>query len=248
MAKILAFDIEATNLSANFGTILCIGYKEVGKKRTHILRLRDYPCFKKDATDDSQLVKEFASIANEADAWITYYGARFDVPYINTKLLEYGMHPMDEIHHMDLWRTAKYRLKLNSNRLDTVQKAFHLPTSKTPLDPPVWKKAATGHGPSMKYVEQHCYYDVECLEEVYYKVRPLIANHPNLALLDNMGQVCCTKCGGKRYHKKGLHPKGTSKVTLRQRYKCLECGTNFYDRNPTLIVDSEGNRITTQVV
>ena len=51
MSGIILFDIETTNLKANFGHILCFGYKELGSKRTKVLSISDYPsAFKKDPT------------------------------------------------------------------------------------------------------------------------------------------------------------------------------------------------------
>lgn len=37
MSGIIVFDIETTNLKANFGHILCFGYKELGSKELKFL-------------------------------------------------------------------------------------------------------------------------------------------------------------------------------------------------------------------
>ncbi len=248
MAKILSWDIEATNLSANFGTVLCIGYKWLGEDKTHMISVRDFKTrFKKDPTDDYMVLKEFAKVANEADVWVYHYGRRFDKPYVNTKLLMHGLPTLLDVQDIDTWWYARHKLKLNNNRLDTVQKAFNLPDSKTPLDGPLWRRAGAGHVPSLRKVEEHCHYDVLCLEEAYLTLRPVIHNHPNIALLDGVKGVCCTNCGSDNYVKKGLVPKGNSRVTLRQRYKCKDCHTNFYSRTAAVLLDENNKPIKPEV-
>jgi hypothetical protein len=40
--NILAWDIEASNLAADFGIVLCVGFKEVGVGKPEVLNILDY--------------------------------------------------------------------------------------------------------------------------------------------------------------------------------------------------------------
>jgi len=72
--KILIFDIESTNLAANFGYILCVSYKWADKKEVHTIRIDRFPLFKKDPTNDREVVKAFGEVFNEADRVVAHYG------------------------------------------------------------------------------------------------------------------------------------------------------------------------------
>lgn len=73
--KIVIWDTENSNLSANFGTMLCFGYKYYGQKKTHVVDVRDFKStFKKDPTNDLEVVKAASEILSDADMWVTWYG------------------------------------------------------------------------------------------------------------------------------------------------------------------------------
>lgn len=224
MAKILVFDIEATNLSADMGYILCIGYKWVGEKKVHILDITKSKTFKKDVTDDKEIVKAFAKIVEEADAVIAHFGKYFDVPYIQTRLLMNGLRPLPPVKLIDTWRTMKKKLKLHSNRLASGISAFDPSVKKTPLDGRMWVKASAGDKKAIKYVVEHCIADVQALENVYKKIRVVDDLHPNLNVIDNRPEKCPT-CGEiGRMFRRGYR---AAKTTRYAKLQCQECGGWF---------------------
>lgn len=168
--KVLFFDIESTNLSANFGTILCISYKWNFEKEVHTISITDFPEFQKDPTNDKQVVKEFKKVYEEADFTVAHFGARFDIPMINTKLIMHHLSPLPNTRLIDTWWIAKHKLKLNSNRLETLIAALGLKHKKTPLSGPIWIRATAGHRASIEYITTHCESDVKALEEAYNKL------------------------------------------------------------------------------
>jgi uncharacterized protein YprB with RNaseH-like and TPR domain len=221
MSKVLLWDIECTNLRANYGYILCIGWKELDAKKVSCPTIVDFPRFKRDPTNDKDLIKFAASELSKADLWVTHYGSRFDVPYVNSRLLFHGMKPMPPIPHIDTWRIARYKMALNSNRLATISEFLTTKDEKTALLSPQWIKAAAGHKPSIRYVKDHCVKDVLVLEEVYKKIRPLATTHPNLNIVTDIADGCpiCGTVG--KMQKRGYTIARTSKS---QRYQCRDCG------------------------
>lgn len=222
-AKILLFDIEATQLKADFGHMLSFGWKWFQKGQAKTIDLRSFPKrFERDPTDDRELVAAAKEILMEADIWVTWYGTYFDVPFIQTRLLDYRMSPLPPTAHDDGWKIARYGLKLHSNRLLSVSEFLGV-SEKTPLLPRIWRKASVGHGPSIKYISDHCRQDVKVLEEVYELIRPYAKQHTNVNLtLAYQDRPACPVCGDHQLRKQGER---IARTSVRQRYQCANCGT-----------------------
>lgn len=211
--KILVWDIESSNLAANYGFIICISYKWHGESGVKTISVADFPSFKTDPTNDFYVVREFSKVYNEADVTVAHYGQKFDLPMVNTKLIMHGLPTLSPKILRDTWRISKDKLRLNSNRLETLISALNLKYKKTPLSGPIWVKAMSGDHKAIKYVEQHCIADVNALDEAYKKLVPLVSETAPAALhtcdpklmVSNGSRVCakkvytrlfCKGCGG----------------------------------------------------
>lgn len=199
--RILLFDIEATNLSANFGFILCICYKWVGEKRVHTISIRDFARYERDRTNDSEVVRAFAEVYKEADIVVGHYSTKFDTPYINARLLYHGLDTLPPTRHIDTWRISKDRLRLNSNRLASISEFLGL-GDKSPVLGPQWIRAMAGDASALRYIEKHCRIDVEVLEKTYLKLRALMPQHPNGNLVRKIKKACPI-CGSKKLTSRG---------------------------------------------
>jgi uncharacterized protein YprB with RNaseH-like and TPR domain len=172
--KVGYFDIECTNLNADYGMVLCWCIKEGGKDKIirGVLQEKDVKkCL------DRNVVKSCLEALGQFDRIFTYYGTKFDIPYIKARALIHGL-PIDNLafgtrYHKDLYYVARRSLKISSRRLENVAKVVLGKTQKTRLDPPMWTKAAMGDKESLKYVVKHCDYDVIDLELVHHKLEPL---------------------------------------------------------------------------
>lgn len=213
--RILIWDIEATNLNANFGFILCIGYKWLGEKKTHIISIDDFSLYKKDPTNDKEILEAFGDVFLEADLHVAHFGQYFDFPYINTRRMYHNLQPLPKTRLIDTWRLAKTNLKLNSNRLATVAEFFDL-GEKTPVTGPHWIKAMAGNTKSLKYVKQHCKIDVQVLEDVY---KLLSAFQPAFPVYCDGNS--CPHCNSERIQRRGRQ---FAKQRTYARYQCQACG------------------------
>lgn len=219
-ARLIVFDIEASNLNANFGYTICMGWKVLGEKKTNVIKISDFPLFEKSCTNDREVVKAAKKVLENADGWVGWYSRYYDECFINTRLLAHRQTPLPPMGncHIDAWRIARYRMKLNSNRLDTVSKFLGV-EEKTPLSGPIWIKAQAGHKPSLNYVYKHCVQDVLVTEQVYNLIKPLSTTHFNIRAVD--GTSGCTICGSTKLQKRGFR---YAKVSKTQRYQCSDCG------------------------
>jgi uncharacterized protein YprB with RNaseH-like and TPR domain len=94
----LFFDIESSDLNADWGVVLCIGYR-LGKGKLLVPTLHDFS--PRDVLDDRGLLKFFANeVWPKADIVIGHYSTRFDLPFINSRLLYHGLDPLAPVHHI----------------------------------------------------------------------------------------------------------------------------------------------------
>lgn len=224
-SKILFYDLECSSLDANFGYIICIGYKWNYEKKAHVMSISDFPLFKKDPTNDSQLLEGFRKVWDQADITIGHYSSKFDLPFLQTRYLMNGLQILPESSSVDTWRIAKYKLKLNSNRLETILQALNCKYHKTPVNGKYWVKAIAGNRDAIKYIVDHCYSDVMVLEEVYEKIKGLLTNHPLVGKPKEFKQYTvsdeCPTCGKKEFRVYGTSLTATKRF---QRLKCFGCG------------------------
>lgn len=216
--KVLIWDIEATNLSASFGTILCVGYKWLGKPKVYVPTILDFA--KTGNLDDRGLVQEFSRVYTDADYSVAHYGSKYDLPMINTKLLKYGLPPLPPKKLIDTCMVARKELKMHSNRLEALAQYLGTNAQKTPITFDDWLMAAQGNAGAIKKVVLHCKLDVLALEEVFIKMRPMLREEPVRQLFtgDLDG---CPSCGSHNSQRRGFHVSHTRRY---QRFQCQDCG------------------------
>jgi len=167
------FDLETTNLKANFGRILCASVADMyGNVRT--FRIDEKPWKRERRRDDIALAVGLRDYLEQFDVLVGWYSKMFDIPYLNTRLLIGNERPIREMMHFDpIWKAKKGSLALHSARLDAVAKTFRLPTQKTGLDPEIWNDAADGDREAMDYVVEHCEADTLVLRQAFHILKTL---------------------------------------------------------------------------
>jgi uncharacterized protein YprB with RNaseH-like and TPR domain len=215
--RILFWDLETSNLDADFGSILCVGYKWADENKVNIISIDSFARFAEDPTDDREVVRAFLKVYSQADISVTYFGGlgNFDLPFFQAKILEHGFALPKKVEMLDLFYTAKSNLKISRKSMKNVAKFLKLKNQKEdfPLEGKVWRRARAGHAPSLRYVYKHCVLDILVLEELYYKLRPLIRTHPRLGP--------CRFCGSDRIQRRGIAVCRAERT--RQRIQCQEC-------------------------
>lgn len=170
------FDIEASQLNANFGWMYCWSIK-VKDEKTIISA-----CVNKkeiqDGTLDKRIVSELVEALKGFTAIYTYYGTGFDFPFARTRALSHGLEfiPYGELEHHDLYYLVKSKLRLHRNRLENACELVGI-KGKTHLDPEKWVLANTGNEDAIKYIFNHNVADVVILEELHKKLAPFEARN-----------------------------------------------------------------------
>lgn len=160
--RIVFFDIETFDLAADFGLVMVGCVKDRGGSTQTFVAHGD--------KDERECLLATRAALEDADYVCTYYGTRFDLPYLNTRLLLNDERPVDKIRHIDLYYTARFKLRLNRNRLQNLEEAFQLGTSKTRIVPGIWRRALQGDQEALDYIADHCRRDVIILEDAFNKL------------------------------------------------------------------------------
>lgn len=172
------FDIETTNLNANFGFMLSWYIKKDSKNEYDFSVITKKEIF--DYQFDKRLVIELFDALDNYDILYTHYGGlkRFDVPFIITRAYAHGLEKrlsiMREKFIRDTWPIARTRLRLHRNSLDAIGEALQVKgVKKTPLKPEIWRLASVGHPASLEYIALHNKRDVQLLEKIAKKLAPV---------------------------------------------------------------------------
>ena len=213
--RTLVFDLECSDLKADYGSLLCMGYKWLGQKKIHCPSLLDHPG--KWALDDELLVKEAHKIISQADMLIGFYSSGHDIKYLRSKFLEHGLPVLDNVPHLDLYFLARSNLNLSRKSLDNLSRYLKLDKRKYYVGSPIWKRAKAGDVEGLKEVIRHCRADVAVTEEMYYKLRPLSKTHPRLN-----GWEPCRVCGSSKLQRRGFAVSSTKGKQIRTQ--CTNCG------------------------
>ncbi len=162
---VVGFDIETTNLTADFSILLCACIKPFGKEPI-TFRADDYPSWAKTRSDDSAIVADIAKELGRHSIVVTHYGSRFDLPYMRTKMTRYGMPPLAPMFGVDTFNIAKKNYCMSRRRLANLASYFQL-GHKEGVEGNLWVRAGlNGDRESMDAIVEHCKIDVAVLEKL----------------------------------------------------------------------------------
>lgn len=164
--KVGIFDIETTGLKANWSHVLCWCMKEQGTDIIHQDLITS-----KHARDknDNSLIKSAVEEIKKYDRIVTWYGTRFDLPYVRSRAIFYDIDfpSYQELYHTDLYYLARSKLALHSNRLGAVCQFFGIEAKNHPMTPQLWAKAGAGDKEALDTVLEHCQEDVISTDKCY---------------------------------------------------------------------------------
>jgi uncharacterized protein YprB with RNaseH-like and TPR domain len=164
--RIAYFDIEASDLTANWGMMLswCIKYRGDDKIREGVITKKEIFDFKFDKRIFEELMEELKNV----DILVTYYGTGFDIPFARTRTLYHGLEfpAYGSMYHWDLFYKVRSKLKTHRKSLEVVTKFYGI-EGKTHLEPDMMFKAQYGHPEAMKQLLHHNREDVIILEKLH---------------------------------------------------------------------------------
>lgn len=168
-ANTLAFvDIEATGLRGDYNSVLVVSVKPFAGK--------PYSFAVTQPGNDKRVVREAKEALEGYDAWVTYYGKGFDIPMLNTRLLKWGIAPIEKRHHIDMYFTLKHKLLTARKSQGHLLNWLGTPDQKMSVSADVWNDIVVNPAKHMPTMIKRCESDASGLQGLYERTKHLIAD------------------------------------------------------------------------
>lgn len=218
-----------TNILAveRYPHLLCFSYKWAGEKKVHSVALPDFKkLYQQDRYDDYEVVKALHKLLDEADIVVGHNANGFDNKVSNARFLVHGLTPPSPYKSIDTLSVARSKARFSSNKLDLLGQQLSLGRKTKDTYATIWMDCLQGVEAAWKKMVKYCNQDVLLLEQLYYRLRPYITNHPNLATMSQLDWTC-PRCLSDTINQRGYRYNNT---TVAKRYRCMTCGAWFSER------------------
>lgn len=172
--------------------------------------------------DDSRIVRQLWELINEADVVCAYNGKKADVKWMNSRFIVHNLLPPKPYFIVDPCEVAKKSFGFSSNKLDALAGYFDIP-HKLETSFELWRDAINGDEGALDYMSFYCNKDLDILEQVYLRMRPWIAGHPNFGNLLSSEVPICSICASKELE---LIPNKYyyTSIGKYELFRCKDCG------------------------
>jgi hypothetical protein len=193
------------------GEILCFAAKWLGRPKIffHSVHKDGKPAMLAKAWD----------LLDEADAVMTYYGRRHDIPILNREFLLAGMTPPSPYRQIDLYFVVRQTFGFPYKSLDYVSHQLGLSGKTMKLGLPFIVACMEGDERAWQKMAKYNKQDVRLLEELYVFLQPWVKGHPSHGAHE--GADVCPKCGSDDLERRGFSLTAQGKY---QRFRCQNCG------------------------
>lgn len=181
---VAAVDIETSGLKGNMDFMLCCCIKPVGGEM-ETYRIDDRRFKARISNEDRLLVMAVRDRLQELDLLCGHNIIRFDLRFMRTRLNFWDEELLGPKMVVDTLPLARKNLAMTSNRMETLAEFYHLPISKTRLEPELWEQArhwreGAAQHEALGYIVDHCYKDVEIQEQLLEHMSGLIKQIPRV--------------------------------------------------------------------
>lgn len=214
------------NIYEEGGKILCVSWKWVGEDKIHSLHMTPKQIR---LGYDLEIVNALYELYEQADAVVMHNAKKFDHKVIQTRVLYWLGLELPTVKVIDTLQIAKSKLRLPSNKLDSIGEYFGLGRKQKTEGIRLWADVQEGSVQAMKKMVEYCKQDVNLLDSVYHLLKGLgTANsgfNANNYFTSSIPR--CKECSS-------LNIKKTNRnvFTLKGKYseyKCVSCGGVFRD-------------------
>lgn len=169
------FDIETSNLKADFGIILSYSFlhDRTGLIHSDLVTAKDLR-----GLLDKRVVTNLVEDMKKYDLVVGYYSTKFDVPFARTRAKITGVEfpAFGEIQHKDVYYIVRNKFALSRNRQEIAARMLVGKTDKTYILPDQWLRALSGDRKALAYILDHNEKDVRDLQKLYHEVIPFVKN------------------------------------------------------------------------
>lgn len=233
--KILLYDIEVSRaVVEGYGNkwefkvikvkrpqmLMSYSYKWLGEKQVHFRHMHGYPTYK-------DFVQSLADVLGSSQVRVAHNGINFDDKMANTFFITEGVEIPPPYKSIDTCRVARQKLKFPSNSLNDLGEYLGVGKKEkvTYADIEDDFMSDNPSRKSIKQMEKYNNQDVVLLENVYLKLRPLMTNHPNMAVQGDAEG--CPTCGSHNRQYRGYQ---FTKTGVYRSVYCKDCGGWYKER------------------
>jgi uncharacterized protein YprB with RNaseH-like and TPR domain len=166
-AKAICFlDIESLGFKGDYNSVLCVSILPFDSKPTTYAVLQP--------GNDQKVVRDAKAALESFDCWVTYFGKGFDVPFLNTRLLRWGVPPIAKRHHIDLFYSLKANLLTGRRSQAHLLEWLETPQQKMAVSAELWNRVASDVKHVMPTMIKRCESDTAGLQALYKRTKHLI--------------------------------------------------------------------------
>lgn len=210
------------------GGIICICWKWAGEKTVHSLTWDQ-------RHNEKKMLAAFIKEANKADELVSHNGNHFDLPWIRTRCLVYGISMMPEYVSIDTLAEAKHRFNFMSNKLSHIAHVLGVGSKMDTGGAKLWKQVLMGETEAenrdfwkrlllgnnrraLAKMVRYCKNDVLLLERVWEKMVSYIKPKTHYGKVSNT----CPECGSGDIYI--IKHRITAAGSHRVQFQCKSCG------------------------
>jgi uncharacterized protein YprB with RNaseH-like and TPR domain len=173
--KVGIVDIEASNLKADFGVVICYSMLDLNSDTMISRIVTKKELFERKRQPDYGVMKDFCADVRRFDRIIGFYASdgKFDIPFLRSRAVSQDLDfpGYGEVIMEDVWPIIKYKFCISSNRIANASRFLVGQSSKTNWFATYWIRAIQGDKAALAYIKDHCERDVQDTKKLYLKVR-----------------------------------------------------------------------------
>lgn len=166
--EVVIYDTEMTGLGGNYNSVLCGSFKPYKQK--------PYTFQTKRPGDDKEVCKQIAEELSQYKLWVTFNGKSFDMKFINTRLIYWGLPVLERSHHLDILLVARRHLKMRGKSQAALLGWLESEQQKMDVPPNYWNAVLSNPKKYMPIMVKRCESDTKGLEKLYDQFKHLAAS------------------------------------------------------------------------
>jgi uncharacterized protein YprB with RNaseH-like and TPR domain len=183
--RIGIFDIETSNLKADYGIMLSYAILNVRTDEVIGRAITKDELFSQDIQPDYHIITDCVADLRKFDRIVGFFSGdyKFDLPFVRTRAVSQDIDfpGYGSIYFEDVWTVIKSKFCLSSNRLVNASRVITGETQKTNWGGKYWTRAIQGNQKALDYIFDHNVRDVQDLKRLYLKVYPF-TKHTNKSI------------------------------------------------------------------
>jgi DNA polymerase elongation subunit (family B) len=159
--------------------MLSFSWKRLYEPRAKVMALPDFKGYRKDKTNDRELLKALWCILDESDIIVGQNIDRYDIRKINARFITHEIPPPLPYITVDTLKLARKFFMFDSNKLDDLGKQLGVGRKLKTHGKDTWLGAIRGDMKEWGNMRRYNAMDVELNERVFLKMLPWLLSKPN---------------------------------------------------------------------